>query len=283
VTNYAAQFEVLRGTRQWTPGEIEKQAEAAFQEALDQFHELGLDEEALSLEIDAQAERIESGKLSELEYALAWARVHAANGRVAALRGEVYKRPIGFSRLRVDPRTLQPVAQKNTKGKGVKFAEAARRYIVETQRDPAAKLTEQTKGQYEAVYRLFDQWAEQPTLDAVTRAQAAEFLDTVAKLDPLWGRSPETKRRTFGEVFKLHGSGPRGLSNRTLNRYATSLGLIWQWATDRGWRAKAWLAPGRSSTGRRASAGIQRSCRSPKRRYRSSCAPAPMPRPGTMT
>jgi integrase len=169
--------------------------------------------------------------------------VHAANGRAAAPRGEVYKRRIGFGRLRIDPRTLQSVAQKNTKGKGVKFAEAARRYIEETQRDPAAKLTEQTRGQYEAVYRLFDQWAEQPTLDAVTRAHASEFLDTVAKLDPLWGRSPETKRRTFWEFFKLHGGGPRGLSNKTINRYATSLGLVWQWAMDRGLAGEGLVTP----------------------------------------
>lgn len=165
---------------------------------------------------------------------MAWAIVHAANGRRAALRGEVYQRPVGFGRLRVDPRTLQPVAQKNTKGKGAKFAEAAKRYIEETQRDPNSKLTEQTRGQYEAVYRLFDQWAEQPTLDAVTRANASQFLDTVAKLDPHWGRSPDTKRRSFADISKLHGNGARGLSNRTINRYATSLGPVWQWATNRG-------------------------------------------------
>jgi integrase len=243
VTDYTARFEVLRGTRQWTPEEIEKVADVAFQAALHQFDELGVDEEGLHLEIDHQAALIEGGKLSEMDEAMAWARVHAANGRAAALRGEVYKRPIGFSRLRVDPRTLQPVAQKNTKGKGVKFAEAARRYIEETQRDPNAKLTEQTRGQYEAVYRLFDQWAEQPTLDAVTRAQASEFLDTVAKLDPLWGRSPETKRRTFADIYKLHGDGPRGLSNKTLNRYATSLGLVWQWALDRGLAGEGVVSP----------------------------------------
>jgi integrase len=255
VSQYTSHFEVLRGTRQWIPEEIEEHAEVAFQEALDQYDELSLDEDALGLEIDHQAERIESGKLSEMELALAWARVYAANGRAAALRGEVYQRPVGFGSLRIDPRTLRPLAQKNTKGKGVKFSEAAKRYIEETQRDPAAKLTEQTRGQYEAVYRLFDQWAEQPTLDAVTRAQASEFLDTVAKLDPLWGRSPETKRRTFAEIFKLFGGGPRGLSNRTLNRYATSLGLVWQFALDRGLAGEdltsPWERQGRKKAERR--------------------------------
>jgi len=234
VAHYVARFEVLRGTRQWTPEEIEKHAESAFNAALQEYDEHSLDDDTLGLVIDHEADRIEGGKLSELEEATAWARVYAANGRQAALRGEVYQRPHGFGRLRVDPLTLQPVAHRNTKGKGASFAEVARRYIEETQRDARAKLTEQTKGQYEAVYRLFDQWAEQPTLDAVTRATAAQFLDTVAKLSPLWGRSPETKKRTFADIFKLYGGGNRGLSNRTIGRYATSLGLVWKWATDRG-------------------------------------------------
>ena len=159
------------------------------------------------------------------------------------MHGEIYQRPVGFGRLRIDPRTLQPVAQKNTKGKGVKFAEAARRYIEETQRDRRSKLTEQTRGQYEAVYRLFDQWGEQPTLDAVTRAQASQFLDTVANLDPLWGRSPETKRRTFGEIFKIYGGGARGLSSKIINRHATSLGLVWQWVIDRGLAGNSVTSP----------------------------------------
>ena len=171
------------------------------------------------------------------------ARVYAANGRRAALHGEIYQRPVGFGRLRIDPRTLQPVAQKNTKGKGVKFAEAARRYIEETQRDRRSKLTEQTRGQYEAVYRLFDEWGEQPTLDAVTRAQASQFLDTVANLDPLWGRSPETKRRTFGEILKIYGGGTPGLSNKIINRYATSLGLVWQWVIERGLAGNSVTSP----------------------------------------
>jgi integrase len=234
VAHYTAHFEVLRGARQWTPEDIEKQADAAFTAALDEFDSLAYDDSALDWTISKEAERIEGGKLSELDEAIAWARVYAANGRRAALDGKAYERPAGFGRRQIDPRTLQPVAHKNTQGKGVKFAEAARRYIEETQRDPNAKLTEQTRGQHEAVHRLFDGWAEQPTLDAVTRATAAQFLDTVAKLDPDWGRSPETKQRTFADIFKLYGNGKRGLSNRTINRYATSLGLVWGWGRDRG-------------------------------------------------
>jgi integrase len=237
VSRYVAHFEVLRGNRQWTPDEIEEQAELAFKEALAEFDRLDYDAASLSQEIDQQAEIIEAderrgvGHLSELERAKAWAIIHAANGRTAALQGEVYKRPVP---IKIDLRTLQPITPKNTKGKGVKFSEAAQRYIEETQRDPQAKLTEQTKGQYEAVYRLFDQWAEQPTMDAVSRAAAGDFLDAVGKLSPTWRRSPQTKARSFDELVRLYSDQGRGLSNRTLNRYATSMNLVWDWARDRG-------------------------------------------------
>src|SRR5260221_4595299 len=92
VAHYMAHFEVLRGTRQWTPEDFEKQADAAFAAALAEYDSLAYDDSALDETISKEAERIESGKLSELDEALAWARVHAANGRQAALRGEVYQR-----------------------------------------------------------------------------------------------------------------------------------------------------------------------------------------------
>jgi hypothetical protein len=84
------------------------------------------------------------------------------------------------------------------------------------------------------VYRLFDQWASGPTLDAVTKANAGDFPRRVAKLDPTWGRSPETKQRTFAQIMEQYGKGNRGLTNRTINRYAMALGLVWRWADRRG-------------------------------------------------
>jgi integrase len=242
VAKYTADFDVLRGNRKLTPQEIEEKAEVVFKEALEAFDEHGEDEDTLSVVIDLEREKIEKlearpqlDDAQELELAKAWATIYAANGRAAALRGQLYQRPETFAPLRVDLKTLQPVNRKShSKGTAVSFADAARRYVEEVQRDPAAKLTEQTRGQYEAVYRLFDSWAGQPTLDAVSRAKAAEFLDAVATLNPLWGRSPETKARTWADIFALFGNHPVGLSNRTLNRYATSLHLVWRWAKHRG-------------------------------------------------
>ncbi|MDQ6866941.1 MAG: phage integrase SAM-like domain-containing protein [Pseudomonadota bacterium] len=84
------------------------------------------------------------------------------------------------------------------------FAEAAAGYLAEVQRDPATKLTEQTRGQNESVYRLFQSFTKDAPLASVDKSQAAGFLDHVAR--------------------------ERSLSNKTLNRYTSALSMIWTWA-----------------------------------------------------
>jgi integrase len=233
VADWSTKFEVLLGKREWSPEEIEEKALQEFNDTLRVLHEHGQDEDANSVLIDQERDKIEEGKLNDLEYALSWARIAAANGRNAALAGRAFEVPRTFGRRAIDPLTLKPV-NANKKGRGITFAEAARRYVVETQRDPAAKIMEQTRGQYEASFRLFDQWANEPTLSSVTREEASNFLDIISTLNPNWGRSPETKRRTFSEIFELYGDHETGLGNRTLNRYAIGLSHVWQWAEKRG-------------------------------------------------
>jgi integrase len=177
---------------------------------------------------------LEHGALSDLEYAKANARLRAAQGREVALRGQPFKRPETFGRRSIDLLTLKPVTSKGKKASGPQFKATAERYIEEVQRHPDTKLTEQTKGQYEAVFRLFQQWAGDPSLGEIDRAKSSEFLDVIASLNPLWGRSPKTKKRTFAEIFKDYGNHSPGLSNRTINRYSVALSLIWAWAEGRG-------------------------------------------------
>lgn len=234
VTEWMARFEVERGNRQWTPAEIEAQAASQFQQLLGQFEETKTDIEALEVFADLEGDKLgdDGPLLSDLDYALTSARIQAARGRINALRGDPYE-PRQFSRRVVDPVTLKtvPVAKKAS---GEVFAVVARKYLEEVQRDPASRLTEQTKGQYEAVYRLFDQWGDHPHLGEITKRRASEFLEAVSKFDPNWGRSPETKRRTYAELAEAFGSTGRSLANRTVNRYATALSLVWQWAQRRG-------------------------------------------------
>jgi integrase len=233
VNEYMARFEVLRGQRELTPAEIEEHARKAFHDALKEFDEFDYDDESLDMDIELAGDRMDSGKLSDLDYALTHARIKAGIARRTALSGEQYDIPETFGRSGIDPVTLQPVLRK-AGGSGIKFSVAAQDYIAEKQRDAAAKLTEQTRGQYEAVYRLFASWANDPTLDAVEVSDAADFLDQVAKLDPNWGRSPKTKERTFADIALLFGDHETGLSNRTINRYATALSQVWTWTKTRG-------------------------------------------------
>ena len=74
----------------------------------------------------------------------------------------------------IDPVTLRPIAPAprrvvriKASGEGMVFSEAAAKYINELQRDAGAKVTEQTRGQYQAIYRLFEQFADDPPLTAV--------------------------------------------------------------------------------------------------------------------
>lgn len=233
VAEWTAQFEVLRGKRMWTPAEIEEMAKAEYQDTLKMLAEHNESEENVDTFAELEAEKLESGGLSDLDHARVSARIAAAAGRRAVMDGRTFTLPPAFGRNGIDMNTLQPVTAKKRKT-GEAFADTARRYIEEIQRDPAAKLTEQTRGQYEAVYRLFDQWAGSPNLDDVDRKQAAEFLDKIATLDPHWGRSPQTKQRKFNEIIREYGNHKAGLSNRTINRYATALSMVWQWARRRG-------------------------------------------------
>lgn len=112
--------------------------------------------------------------------------------------------------------------------------EASAGYLRDRKRDPAERPTEQTLAQAEAVYRLFGGfWKERPFAD-LKGADAAEFLDIIGSFSPTWGRSPETKKRTFEELRVLFGGQERGMSNRTLNRYIGDLSAAWEWAEKRG-------------------------------------------------
>jgi integrase len=232
VNEWVAKFEVLRGNRCWTPGEIEEKARGEFKETLKWLHETGTSGESLDIYIEQEAEKAEQAGMSDLDYALASARFWAGHGRRAALDNSPFIELPTLGRNAYDPVTLRPVTE--VERDGPRFAEIARKYIGEVQRDPTAKLTEQTRGQYEAVYRLFDQWADGPRLDEIDAVRATGFLDVIATLDPHWGRSPETKKRSFADLVAMYGNHPIGLGNRTINRYATALSQVWQWAKSRG-------------------------------------------------
>ncbi len=190
---------------------------------------------------------------TRLGEALIAARMWAVSGRKDALEDQPSEEPSTFlGRAPVDPVTLKPFRTSARSGRLV-FAEVAARFIAERQRDPAYKLTEQTRGQYEAAYRLFDRWAKQPTLDTVDRRKASDFLDAIASLNPRWGRGPGVKKLSFAEIADRFGGHTPGLSAKTINRYAMALKMVWDFAEDRdGYEGKnPWTGQMRPTSKRR--------------------------------
>jgi hypothetical protein len=157
----------------------------------------------------------ESKTYSLLARAVLRAQLDALNGRSNLLKGEPSTVPKTFLGADgIDPSTLQvraatkPARAVHRIEDGLQFSEAAKRYLAEVQRDPAAKLTEHTRGQNEFVYRLFEAFTDNAPLATIDKRRAADFLDHVAE--------------------------ERGLSNRTLNRYTSALSAVWTWADRRG-------------------------------------------------
>ncbi|MFC4351689.1 DUF6538 domain-containing protein [Fodinicurvata halophila] len=109
------------------------------------------------------------------------------------------------------------------------FSEAGKAYL-EANR---GVLVEQTRLQYETAARLFAEHVDDKPVSKVTARDAVAFFDIIRRFDPLWGRSPKTKERTFKELQRLYGSHETGLSVKTLNRYVTALSCIWEHAKKR--------------------------------------------------
>lgn len=161
----------------------------------------------------------------------------AVEGRMSALAGDPSEHPKTFvPSAYVDRVSLAPVrAMVERSVSGLPISEVAARFIAELQRDETAALTEQTRAQHEAVFRLFAGYAGDPPLKAIDRATASGFLDKVARLHPDWGRSPETKKLSFDEIMERHADKGESLSNKTLNRYVSSLTSLFKWARKRGY------------------------------------------------
>ena len=171
--------------------------------------------------------------------ALLSAKIAAIHGRMKALQNQSTEPPATFVSGGIDRVTLRPLARVarptiRTGAGGKKFSEVASEYIAELQRDKGASLTEQTRGQHEMAFRLFGQYVKDAPLSAIDRALASGFLDAVAKLNPNWGRSPQTKTLTIWELIERFGQGKEQLSNKTLNRYVSSLSGLFKWARRRG-------------------------------------------------
>ena len=102
--------------------------------------------------------------------------------------------------------------------------------------DESAAWTRQTTSQYGSTVRLFTSFfgANSP-IASVDRESAVRFLDSVALLDPKWGRYGNAKDFTFDELLAKY---PGKLTNRTINRHHIALRGLFDWAIDRRYYSK---------------------------------------------
>ncbi len=146
--------------------------------------------------------------------ALLEAKIAALTGRIKMLRGEASEAPASFlGSAGIDPISLQPVARNKARqpikrGDYFSFDEAAKMWIADQTRDPNARPRQSTIWWYEKICSIFVAAEHNPSLEAVTRKLAAEFLTKIGK--------------------------ERELSNRTLRQYANVLAGVFKWARNTG-------------------------------------------------
>ncbi|MCW1382689.1 tyrosine-type recombinase/integrase [Novosphingobium sp. KCTC 2891] len=118
------------------------------------------------------------------------------------------------------------------------FRELASAYMEAWKADASLKDTN-TEQQKLATFDLFAMyWGARP-LREVRKADAADFVDALRRLDPLWGRSPKAKEKvsagkmSWAELQKAFGGRPSGLSDATVNRHMATLQSYWKWGQER--------------------------------------------------
>ena len=173
--------------------------------------------------------------------ALCLAHLEAFKGRRAFLKGQAFTPRANFTRTELDPLTLQPViasrqqkVKAGASGKDGRFSTVASRYVDASMRDATVAWSQQTKAQYEATFRLFEDYVEDCPLASVMREDAASFLDAIATLNPSYGRGRGARQMSFSELLQKFKSNDGGLGNKTLNRHLTALNGLWKWARTNG-------------------------------------------------
>ena len=225
----AMDAEVSKGVRAWGEDELKRNWDEA---CVGYCANTDFASVALALAAYCTQHTIKSGSTHYYAAgeALLSARMQAMMGRMAALEGSPSDAPVTFlDRLPIDPVSLRPL----TVRRGLRFSEAADKFLAERQRNSEYALSEQSRAIYETVFRLFDSWGGQPTLEEIDRRRASDFIDAVSSLDPRWGRSPGSQHLSFAVIAAKFGNHKPGLSARTVNRYVMALGQIWKFAEKR--------------------------------------------------
>jgi integrase len=119
-------------------------------------------------------------------------------------------------------------------GRSIRFSVAAEAYLAERQRDRGTRMAESSLRSHRAAYRLFTDYAEDPSLGAIDRRMVSGFLDTVSRLDPGWGKHADVQSMRLKDLVRRYGVEKGGLSNNTLNHYVSALRSLFVWCRRRG-------------------------------------------------
>ena len=112
------------------------------------------------------------------------------------------------------------------------FSEIAEEYMSWWSRQGGLKPSN-TGNQKRATFHLFGSYFGDRPIREVTKPIAARFMDALRSLDPLWGKSSETRQLPWPELQRRFGEAETGLSTSSLNRHATCLNALWKWAEER--------------------------------------------------
>lgn len=92
-----------------------------------------------------------------------------------------------------------------------------------------------TESQKRATFRLFAGFWQNRLLRDVKEKDAAAFMDALRHMDPCYARSPEAREMPWAALQRHFGDREKGMSPATLNRHATALKALWDWAARRGY------------------------------------------------
>lgn len=112
------------------------------------------------------------------------------------------------------------------------FRELATEYLKIWRTDRGLKESN-TEQQKVATFDLFGgYWGARPIRE-VRKKDAAEFVDALRQMDPLWARSAKSRGMSWAQLQRAYGGKPQGLSDGTINRHLATLQSLWTWAEDR--------------------------------------------------
>ena len=174
----------------------------------------------------------------ELCRALQLAEIEALS-RALAVHGGAVPEPASVLNSRaVDPLTAVVQARPllaPRQGKGIRVSEATKEYLADRNRRRGSAWTGQTINQARATLRMFAEFTRDAPLNSIRRKDVADFLASLARMSPSYGKRSSAKKLTFDELLKKYPtSDGHGLGDKTINRHGAVIANMFDWALASG-------------------------------------------------